>query len=113
LRSQSRALPSVGPRLGPIDLHVGEAQFAQVGGAELDHLEVNPWSTVADRLNIKLRELAIAPLLWTVVAEELRNSCNAHGLRLRAHAMLDVGPNGAGGCLGSKRQGDRIVTTRL
>jgi hypothetical protein len=77
------------------------------------NLEVNPRSAIADRLNVELRELAIAPLLWSVVAEELRHCRKPYGLRLGAHAVLDIGPNGAGGCLGSERQGDRIITTRL
>ena len=94
-------------------LHVGETEIAKIGGAHLDHLKVNPWSTITDRLDVELRELAIAPLLWSVVAEELRHCRKSYGLRLRAHAVLDIGPNGAGGCLGSERQGDRIITTRL
>ena len=94
-------------------LHVGETEIAKIGGAQLNDLEVNPWSAIADRLNIELRELAIAPLLWSVVAEELRHCRKSYGLRLGAHAVLDIGPNGAGGCLGSERQGDRIITTRL
>lgn len=94
-------------------LHIGEPQFAQVGGTELNHLKVDPWATVADRLDVELRELAIAPLLRAVITEELRNCRKAYGLRLGAHAVLDVGPNSTSGCLGSKRQGDRIVTTRL
>ena len=96
-----------------VHLHIGEPQFAQVVGTELNHLKVDPWATVADRLDVELRELAIAPLLWAVVTEELRNCRKAYGLRLGAHAVLDVGPNGTGGCLRPKRQGDRIISTRL
>ena len=94
-------------------LHVGEAKLAQISGAQLDHLEINPWATITDRLNIELRELAVAPLLWTVVAKELGNGGKAYGLRLRAHTVLDVGSDGARRCFRAKRQGDRIVTPRL
>ena len=96
-----------------VHLHVGETEIAKIGGAQFDDLEVNPRSAIADRLNVELRELAIAPLLWSVVAKELRHCRKSYGLRLGAHAVLDIGPNGAGGCLGSERQGDRIITTRL
>jgi hypothetical protein len=65
-----------------VHLHIGEAQLAEIGGANLNHLKVDPRSAVADRLNIKLRELTISPLLWAVVAEELRNRRESYGLRL-------------------------------
>ena len=94
-------------------LHVGEAQLSQIGGAQLDHLKVDPWSTVADRLDIELRKLAISPLLWSVVPEKLRNSGKSNRLWLRAHPVLDVGANGAGSGLGTECQRDRIITTRL
>ena len=94
-------------------LYVSETEFAQVGGAQLDDLEVDPRPGITYRLDVELRELAIATLLWSVVAEELRHCRKSYGLRLGTHAVLDISPNGAGGCLGSERQGDRIITARL
>ena len=78
----------------------------------LDQLGVDRRTRVADHLHVELAELAVAAGLRAVVAEHRAGHREAHGLRPRLHAVLDVGAHDAGRRLGPERPGLRLVAAR-
>src|SRR5439155_17081307 len=77
--------------------------FVPVPGGGHD-FEVRGGIGRANRLDVELVELAIAPGLRPVVAKDGADRVDFDRLRPGVHAVLDVGPDGAGGEFGTQRE---------
>ena len=80
-----------------VDLDAREPGVAVEAHPELDDLGVDRRPRVADRLDVELRELAVAPGLRAVVAEHRPDLDELHRLRPGLHPVLDVGADDARG----------------
>ena len=76
-----------------------QAEVGVEAPGELDDLGVDGGVGFADRLAAKLRVLAAASRLRSLVAEGGREVVEAHGLGQVGHAVLEVGATDVGACL--------------
>jgi hypothetical protein len=76
-----------------------EAGLSVEARSELDDLGVDRGTRIADRLDVELRELPIAPGLGPVVPEHRAGQRELHRLRPRLHAVLDIRTDNPGGRL--------------
>ena len=72
-------------------LHPRHAELGEQLGQQADQLGVGERRVGADRLGAELVELAVAPGLRALVAEERAAVGELHRLRQRLHPVLDVG----------------------
>ncbi len=84
-------------------LDVRQARVPEEPRRELDDLRIDRRTRVADRLDVELPELAVAPGLRPVVAEHRTGLGQLHRLRPGLHPVLDVGADDAGGRLRPER----------
>ena len=94
------------------DLRVGDADLAVEPVGQLDDLGIDGRARIADRLHVKLPELAVPSCLGPVVAEHRPDQGQLHGLGQRLHPVLDVGPDDPGGRFGTERPGLALVGPR-
>ena len=83
----------------------GDVQLVEQRGEQADRLGVDRGVLGAERLGADLPELAVAPGLGALVAEEARQVPQPHGLAELVHAVLDVCPADRRGAL--RAQGQR------
>ena len=94
------------------ELQVRQPDVAVEAEGELDQLGVDRRPRVADRLDVELPELPVAPGLGPVVAEHRAGHRELHRLRQRLHPVLDVRPDDARGRLGAEGPGLRFLVAR-
>jgi hypothetical protein len=82
-----------------VHLNISEAERNKEASAEFNHLNINARTSVTDRLNVELRELTVATLLWSVMTEEGGNGDKSYRLWCAAHPVLNVGAQDASGRL--------------
>ena len=80
-----------------------EAQRAETGVGDRDHLGVQRRVVDADRLDTDLLQLAVAAGLRTLVAEERARVTQFHRQRAAVQAVFDHRAHHAGGALGPQR----------
>ncbi len=89
-----------------VEQHLGarQAGVAVEADPELDDLGIDGRPGIADRLDVELPELAVAPRLRSVVAEHRTDLTELHRLRPGLHPVLDVGADDAGRRFGPERE---------
>src|SRR5580700_3332265 len=92
------------PQARETQAHGGDTHLIQQGSEQADRLGVDRGILRAERLCAHLPELAIAPGLGALVAEEARQVPETYGLAELVHAVLDVGATDGSGALGTQSQ---------
>ena len=93
-------------------LHARHPRVGVEAQTELDDLRVDSRAGVADRLDIELPELPVAPRLRAVVAEHRPDLVDLDRLRPGLHPVLHVRPDDAGGRFGSEGPGLGFLAAR-